>query len=74
MSRPLRLSGPQIDPYAHTQHTDAFKEAERLAHGHGLTYLSISGVHKLSCLIAAVRAEHRNGEHPHDHPPTCRAA
>lgn len=55
--RPLRLPGPEPDPHADKQHTDSFKEAERLAHQHGLAHLSISGVYKLSKLIAAVRSE-----------------
>lgn len=56
-SKPLRLPGPAADPHADKQNTDSFKEAERLAHEHGLGYLSISGVFKLSRIIAFVRGE-----------------
>jgi hypothetical protein len=59
----LRLVGPDVDPYAHMQHTEDFKEAEALAHAHGLGYLSISGVFKLSRLIAAVRKPTTNENH-----------
>ena len=54
---PLRLPGPAADPHADKQQADSFKEAERLAHAHGLGYLSISGVYKISKLIAAVRSD-----------------
>jgi hypothetical protein len=60
--KPLRLVGPEPDPHVDKQHTDSFKEAERLAIEHGLGYLSISGLVKLSCLIAAVRDQNASEE------------
>lgn len=63
----LNLPGPAPDRHEGVQNTPEFKEAERLAREFGLLYLSITGIHKLSMVIAEVRAgvrEPRRSEIP----------
>lgn len=48
---------PECDPYIGQTGTPEFVRAEALAHKHGLTYLSISGIVKLSLLIRDIEAQ-----------------
>jgi hypothetical protein len=48
---------PEQDPYAYLVDTPEFKEALALAKEFELMYLSITGIHKLSKLVAYVKRQ-----------------
>jgi|GEM_PF-5137843 len=56
--RPGTPPAPECDPHLSLVGTPDFIRAEALAHKHGLTYLSISGVVKLLLLIKDIESQH----------------
>ncbi len=61
LPRAGKLPAPEPDKHIGKASTADFARTEAIAHRHGLTYLSISGIVKLSRLIKDIEAQRDKG-------------